>query len=264
MTIPRFVAKERKLTENSSSGNDLGTEIAKELIRQLPIRDATLSAAQQTGEILTDLAKVLHLALAPVQLLAAYQDRFRQFVDRAVRRVPEEKRIAPAPQILGPIVEGIRYEPEGTPIDELFSELLSRSVDSDRAHEAHPSYPIIIRQISSDEAKILSNLKGRRFDYVHTRDYDRKLNLFTGASRVEVDELPRTGLTYPENVQFYMNHLHQLGLAGIFQQGNQEPIFGNEPREQVGVRVRSQYMLTDFGQRFIHACTAGEATNDFS
>lgn len=247
------------MAEEGAPGDDLGTEMAKELIRQLPIRDATLSGAKQVGEILVDLAKVLHLALAPVQLLAAYQDRFRRFVDRAVRRVPEEKRIAPASQILGPIMEGIRYEPEGTPIDEMFSELLSRAVDSDRVHEAHPSYPIIIRQLSSDEARILSHLKRRNFDYVYTQDFDKVQRLFTSAKRIELDEFPRTGLAYPENVQFYMDHLHQLGLAGTFQQGNQEPIFGNEPREQVGVRVRSQYMLTDFGHRFMDASTVASS-----
>jgi Abortive infection alpha len=250
------------MTDNALPGNDLSTELARELVRQLPIKDATLPAAKQTGEILADLTKVLHLALAPVQLLAAFQDRFRQFVNRAVRRVPEERRITPASQIVGPILEGIRYEPDGTLIDELFSELLSRSIDRERVHEAHPSYPIIIRQLSADEARILSRLRDRNFDYVHTRNYDRKKNLFMNGS-IEIDDLPRVGLAYPENVQFYMAHLNQLGLAGIFQQGNQEPLFGNESGQQIGIRIRSQYRLTDFGQHFVRACTAGEAATDF-
>jgi hypothetical protein len=238
------------------TGNDLGAELAKELISQLPIKEATLPAVRPTGELLADLIKTLQLALAPVQLIAAYQDRFRNFIDRAVRRVPEENRVAPAPQIVGPIIEAIRYEPEGTPIDVMFSELLSRSIDRDRVHEAHPSYPVIIRQLSSDEAKVLSRLSGKSFDYMITRDYDKKQGLFVGENKVEVDDLPRTGLNYPENVQFYIDHLRQLGLAGVFQIGNQEPIGGGNPVEQIGIRIRSRYALTDFGQRFMRACSA--------
>jgi hypothetical protein len=203
--------------------------------------------------------KTIQLALAPIQFLSAYQDRLRGFIDSAVRRVPEKRRVSPAPQILGPVIEGIRYEPEGTPIDEMFSELLSRSVDRERAHEAHPAYPIIIKQISADEARILYCLNGDAFDYVWTRDFDHQQHLFTGSPKIEIDDLPRTNLIYPDNVPFYVEHLSQLGLAGIFPQGNQEALYGNEPRAQVGIRARSQYKLTELGQRFVRACTADKA-----
>jgi hypothetical protein len=132
-------------------------EFAKELARQLPVKaiyqDAAAPAAMQTGQLLEDLVKVLQLALAPVQLFGAIQDRYRKFLDTAVRRVPEANRVSPAPQIVGPVLEGIRYEPEHTPIDQMFSQLLSRSMDRERINEAHPAFPIIIKQLSSDEAK---------------------------------------------------------------------------------------------------------------
>ena len=109
-------------------------EFAKELAKQLPVKDlyedAGSPAAKQVGQIGEDLVKVVQLALgAPIQYFAALQDRYRRFLDTSVRRVPEHHRIAPAPQILGPVLEGIRYEPENTPIDEMFSQLLSRSMD---------------------------------------------------------------------------------------------------------------------------------------
>jgi hypothetical protein len=95
-------------------------------------------------------------------------------------------------------------------------------------------------------------LKDRQFDFVHTRDWDRTTNLFRG-NRVEVDEFPRGGLTFPDNVGFYFDHMYQLGLAGIYQEGNQEPLL-DESRQQIGVRVRSKYRLTDLGHRFARAC----------
>ncbi len=204
---------------------------------------------------MSDIAKTLHLALAPFQVLAAYQDRLRNFIDNSVRRVPEDKRMSPAPQILGPVVEGIRYEPEGTEIDEMFSYLLSCSMDRDRVHEAHPSFPIIIRQISSDEAKILSLIESSQFNFVWSRDYDDTKKLFVGERKIEVDDLPKENLIFPENVLFYFEHLDKLGLAGIFQEGNQEPIMESDPRRQSGIRVRSVYRLTDFGKKFVKSCT---------
>ena len=233
-------------------------EFAKELAKQLPIKaiykDAVAPAAKQSGQLAADIVKTLQLALAPVQLLGAYQDRFRKFLDRSIRRVREENRVSPAPQILGPVIEGVRYEEEDTPIDEMFSQLLSRAMDSKRVDEAHPAFPIIIRQLSSDEAIILKVLGSKSFDHVSVRDYDRQANLFHGG-HIETDDLPRVGLTFPENVSFYFEHLNQLGLAGVFQVGNQEPITNGQPPVQTGVRIRSKYRLTGLGQRLVNACT---------
>jgi len=107
---------------------DPTSEIVKEIARCLPIKeaytDSVKPSAIEIGNIASDLLKVIQLALAPVQLIAAVQDRYRNFLDQSVRRVPQDQRIAPAPQILGPVLEGIRYEPEGTSIDEMFSQLL--------------------------------------------------------------------------------------------------------------------------------------------
>jgi hypothetical protein len=165
----------------SSTPKDPTTAFAEELAKQLPVkavyRDAVKPAAKQAGQLAQDLVKTIQLALAPLQFAGAYQDRLRGFIDRSVRAVPEADRVSPAPQILGPIVEGIRYEPEGTPLDEMFSKLLSSSMNSVRSGGAHPAYPTIIRQLSSDEAWILSALKGQQYDHVHTRTFDQATNL---------------------------------------------------------------------------------------
>jgi hypothetical protein len=236
---------------------DPTTAFAEELAKQLPVkaiyRDAAKPSAKQIGQLAQDIVKTIQLALAPLQFAGAYQDRLRAFIDRAVRNVPEGNRVSPAPQILGPVVEGIRYVPEGTPIDEMFGYLLSSSMNSARTSEAHPAYPTLIKQLSSDEARILTALKAQPYDHVYTRDYNTSTGLFSGAVKMEIDALPRDKLAFPDNVPLYLDHLHNLGLAGIFQVGNQQPLM--EGGIQVGVRVHSQYRLTGFGAAFVHACT---------
>src|SRR5580692_6125284 len=149
---------------------------AEEIVKRLPVEriytDAASGAVKELGHSLTDVAKTVRLVLFPLQVLGALQDRVAGFVDRAIRRVPEANRISPAPQIVGPILEGIRYEPEDTPIVEMFSELLSRSMDSDRVNEAHPSFPILIRQLSEDEAQILASLRNQEYEHVHTQSFN--------------------------------------------------------------------------------------------
>jgi hypothetical protein len=96
---------------------------------------------------------------------------------------------------------------------------------------------------------------------VYTLDFDNTKREFYGHRKVEVDQFPRNDLSFPENVEFYIEHLNQLGLAGIFQVGNQEPLFGPTPQFQggsqiqVGIRSRCEYRLTDLGRRFVRACT---------
>lgn len=245
----------------SVSDDDPVTVVAKKLVEQLPIKeiyeDGLSPSVGEVGGAVADVVKTLRLIMAPIQFTAALQDRFRNFLDQSVRRIPKEDRVQPPPQILGPTLEGIRYEPEGTPIDEMFSELLSRSMDKKRASEAHPSYAHLIKQISADEARILRSLDGASFDYVFTSEYDQAADTF-GKNIVEKDERSLNAeLDFPENLDFYVEHLHSHGLVGTYQEGKQETI--REGNQQTGVRVRNKFRLTKLGQRFVTACSSKPA-----
>lgn len=246
--------------------DDLAQQLAQELVKQLPVpqvyQEGVSGAITETGKLLTDIAKTLRLALAPFQLMGAFQDRFGNFVDHSIRRVPQENRVPPAPQILGPTFEALRYEPADTPIDEMFSQLLSRSLDRTRNSEAHPAYPILIRQLSSDEAVLLKLLKTRTYKLVFERELsgDGITSPKTfGPIKPKLDELPRQEFAFPDNALFYMEHLERLGLALIQQEGQSIPIWTGDPtkgtRKQIGIEVNAKYALTDFGNRFVRACT---------
>ncbi|MES5044543.1 Abi-alpha family protein [Rhizobium nepotum] len=242
---------------------DIATAIATEVAKQLPVKDAyddaVKPAAQQLGNITADIAKTILLVLAPLQLTGALQDRFRAFLDRSVRNVPEERRLPPPPQILGPVLEGIRYEPSDSSITEMFSVLLSTSIDKNKVSEAHPAFPQIIKQLSSDEAHLLKSMwlilqkDDRSFRQQFTRDYDHTTNTFHGM-HIEIDEIPRNGLIFPENIEFYGQHLYALGIAAFFDSANQDPIFANgRQNPQTGIRIYKEFRLTDVGRRFMSA-----------
>lgn len=245
-----------------AEGTDIAVAIATEVAKQIPVKeaynDAVKPGARQAGNLIEDITKTILLVLAPIQLTAAFQDRFRQLLDKSIRRVPEQNRVAPAPQILGSVLDGIRYEPEGTPIDEMFSQLLTSSMDSQRVHNAHPAFPQLIKQISSDEALLLhamwkASKEGRYLRKQYTRDYDAASKLFTGY-HVEVDEIPVSGLTFPENADFYGQHLYALGLSAFYDSADQEGLYANgRDQPQTGVRVFKELRLTELGQKFMSA-----------
>jgi hypothetical protein len=105
----------------------------------------------------------------------------RAFIDRSIRAVPEANLIAPPPQVLGPVLEGVRYEVEGTPIDEMFDSLLRTSMDRTRLASAHPAFPGIIKNLSADEARILKALAIGPLKQITSSKYDRERNLFEPA-----------------------------------------------------------------------------------
>jgi hypothetical protein len=242
---------------------DLASAVATELVKQVPIKevyhDGFSPAVQETGSALADLVKTMRLALAPLQFTAALQDRYVKFLDRSIRQIPEDRRIFPVPQILGPVLEAIKYEPDDTLITEMYNELLSKAFDRQTAEDAHPAFAPLIKQLSLDEAIILKIiyekcLQDDHYKYQYTDDYDRAVNRFINR-KVEIDELPRTNLRNPDNLPIFLEHLDKLGLAAVLQYQNPEPIFGIEQgaRVQTGSRTFARYQLTAFGLAFMKA-----------
>jgi hypothetical protein len=241
---------------------DLASAIATELVKQVPIKevykDGLSPAVQETGSALTDFVKTLRLALAPLQFTAALQDRYVKFLDRSVRQIPEDRRMLPAPQILGHVLEAIKYEPEDTLITDMYNELLSKAFDRQTAEDAHPAYPGLIKQLSLDEAIILKIIYEKyrlnnHYKYQYTDDYDRAANRFFNR-KLEIDELPRSDLRNPENLPIYLEHLDKLGLASLLQFKNAEALWAETgTRTQTGSRAFARYQLTEFGLAFMKA-----------
>ncbi|WP_428429556.1 Abi-alpha family protein [Pararhizobium sp.] len=244
---------------------DMAVVIATEIAKQLPVKavydDGIARPLRVAGDVMTDILKTLHLALAPLQVAAALQDRFVDFLNTSIRRVREQDRIAPPPQILGPIIEAIRYEPDGTPINEMFSQLLTRAFDKDRVNEAHPSFPLLIKQLSSDEASLLFSVwrrqqEGGYFRQQIHQNYDATMNHFYGVT-YEIDEVPTSRLAFPKNVTFYGHHLHSLGLTAFYDWKMSSALWSPADESgrlvQIGLRTFKELRLTDFGWAFMKA-----------
>lgn len=121
---------------------------------------------------------------------------------------------------------------------------------------AHPSYPSLIRQLSSDEAILLRSLWRRKleggngFSRQWTMDWDQQSSTFSNR-RMETDEFPRDNLSMPNELDFYIEHLYALGLAAVFT--DEEKAILAVDGQQVGTRAVERLRLTPMGNRFVAA-----------
>ena len=137
----------------------------------------------------------------------------------------------------------------------MFSELLSKALDGNQVAKAHPSYPAIIRQLSSDEALVLGKFWQRQSQAPYKRNYTMELRpdgrFYNQVT--ELDEFPAHDLAFPTNLNFYIDHLFSLGLAGVYKD-DEQPI--NTNGKQTGTRVLQSLRLTPMGVRFMEAVSA--------
>jgi Abortive infection alpha len=140
----------------------LAKAVPPEVMRDM-YRDLASPPLRQFGRFGEDFVKAVRLALFPIQLAAAFQDRVEAWLDKAIRQVPEEHLIAPMQSIFLPAAERLRFESEDSVIAELYVNLLSRAMDGERVGEAHPAFIGLISQLAPDEVLFLKEMA--KYDY---------------------------------------------------------------------------------------------------
>ena len=232
---------------------DLGKLVPKEIFTKL-YDDAVAGPVKEVGKLGTDAIKVVRLILAPLQIGAAFQDRFERMGERIRTRVPEDNRTEIPPELSGPILEKMRYVAENGELWKMFEEVLTKSIDKDQLHRVHPSFGYTIAQLSRDEAWMLYLLREQSFQVVDTLDLDHASNRFSNRV-VEQSTLPIVELHAPARVDLYFSHLESLSLV-TWPVERQDPILNGQT--QTGVRRFSTLLLTDFGRLFVEACIPAE------
>ncbi len=212
--------------------------------------DAGSPGFKELGKVGSDLVKTARLLLAPLQLAATFQDRLERFLRELNERVPESRRVEIASEIAGPALESMKHLDERSTLWLLFKEVLFKAADREFVDLVHPAFVQIIRQLTRDEAYILSALKSASFDSVDTLDWNEATRRFENL-KVESSTIPEKDLHRSGAVSIYYAHLDSLSLV-------QWPVLKQEPimiqEKQVGVRRYSTMQLTEFGRLFVSAC----------
>jgi hypothetical protein len=271
------------MPEESSKAKDI-VEAVTELAKQVPIyQDAIQPAAKEVGKGLELVAKAVNAALVPVEGLVWGVEKIREFVHSRVseklKDVPPERIQAPDPHVAGPALEALRYSGHHDELSEMFANLLATSMDRYTAINAHPSFVDIIKELTPDEAKILTVLA--------TKDSAPAVNIKMmltkdGGYIVTHRNITSLGLEarcqHPQLSSNYLGNLNRLGLIEIpFGVRIKDENAYNKILEHAQIKeiLRSQthegsttceaekrkVEVTDYGKQFIRACVVGREFN---
>lgn len=225
----------------------LNTPVAKRIYSEglsKPIKSASA--------LTTDILEGLRLFTAPFALAANYKDRLLKYLTECRNRVPVERQVESPPEIAGPLIERLRFIDDADPLKQLYLNLLTASIDRERQEGIHPAFPLILSQLSSDEAKLIACVRqGITCLRCDSGEIDRVLwvklrwpnkepenEAEIRANAESEGELP---LAFPARFEMYIQRLAFLLIAGGL------PVLDST--------VRWYYMaLTNFGHMFATAC----------
>lgn len=148
---------------NASSGALVGdlTGIGKVVNSEIAKRsydDALSPAMKEVGALTKDSLKAFRLFTAPIQLMAAYQDRFASFCERVRNKVPDEHQREAAPEVARPVMEAFASTSDDSPLMSMFEELMANAIDDRQADKLSPTFAPLIQTLSPLEAKLIAAL----------------------------------------------------------------------------------------------------------
>jgi hypothetical protein len=243
-------------------------------------QDVIQPAAQEIGKALQTVAKMVHIALAPVSALVWGYDQIKDFVSTKVadrlKNVPPENIVTPKPNVAGPALEALRYTGHESSLSDLYANLIAASMDKATAQGAHPAFVEIIKQLTPDEAKLVALfVKDIPFPLINLRwEFKENPEGKTGGKAILVhfSHLGQlAGCEFPEMTPTYIDNLCRLGLAEVptflvyTAKGVYEPLESDPQvvkiktaleanKELKPVIERKGMQITELGRQFAKIC----------
>ena len=79
----------------------------------------------------------------------------KQEIENKMLKIPKDKLIFPPINIIGPAMEGLKYNLNEDKLKEMFANLITNSCNSDFSEKVHPRFVEILKQLSSNDALLL-------------------------------------------------------------------------------------------------------------
>ena len=165
--------------------------------------------------------------------------RFEEKLKNKAGAIPEEHRVLPHPNIVGPVIQALEYSIFNDELSDMFSSLLTGAMDSRTAGLAHPAFAEVIKQLTVDEAKIIKSVSskipvGYKIDAENSRVYDVELdgnpllmpiiNVSLRAKDGFSQQLTQSNIcgicaqaqcSYPERESAYIDNIIRLGVLEV-------------------------------------------------
>ena len=180
----------------------------------------------------------LRIGMSLFSVTDKLSERFDKWCNRLDNEISRENQISPMPYLLVPILEGMVYHEDDTPIQEMFYNLLKKSMDKTQEDLCHPAFPKILSQLSVDELILLWHFSGRKPEYVLSPRFFLMSHDQMGRRNIKKQEF-LSNLEKDFNINLYCEHLRSLNLVDFH-----NDIYGHYENA----------ILTQFGKQFLKVC----------
>lgn len=261
-----------ELRDKSSETSVEGTiKAVTGLVDKIPVyQDAVQPVAKETGKALRTVGKAVNTALIPVKGLIWGIEQIEEFVCKSVsekmKNIPPENIQTPDPSIAGPILESLRFTGHKDSISNLYANLLATSMDKETAKKAHPGFSEIIKQLSPDEASLISHISTLpRFpDICSVRVHSSwawSQMIYTEAQKEFLLICDDASLAYSELSKSYLDNFRRLQVLEFRQEVPGKIIDERQSNREIETNYVEYVSVTEYGQQFIDACVGKRDKN---
>ena len=247
--------------------------LVTDLAKAVPVYpDLVQPLAKQLGQRLELVGRLVNVTLSPLQGFVWIAEQTRDYLKKSVaeklKDVPPERLQAPPLNIAAPLFQAAVFATDEDTLREMYASLLASSMDSATVATAHPAFVDIIKNMSSDEARIL-----KLFDSTCEPIEEDFAQLATRAACIcldmvytYVENLQRLGIISSDVQQDFLRMkadlqsagtARRLGGLGAYDRDGDDEFVGNplqfsEPFDRL--------TLTTLGKQFVRACVLPKPT----
>lgn len=208
--------------ENRKEGGIEGKiHAVTELVKAVPIyQDAIQPFAKEAGKALELVGRTVNAALAPVRGVVWGVEKIQEFVNVKVseklKDVPVDEIITPDLSVAGPVLESLRFAGHKEELCEMYANLLAASMTNGIASSAHPGFVEIIRNLCSDEAKLLRYISEKtQTPFIDVRRFRRSDGTFKTIFQLVSTAAYHAGCEELTSISAYVVNLQRLGLVDV-------------------------------------------------
>lgn len=140
-------------------------------------------------------------------------------IKEKVKQIPEEKIVEPEPYVAIPAIQQISYCQNSEELRDLYANLLTSSMNTDKKWQVHPSFVDIIKQLTPDEAKIIKSIPNFKNNFMPAIDVKLMDKNASGSGhQIFITNFATVGLNVienKENICSYIDNLVRLNILEI-------------------------------------------------
>jgi hypothetical protein len=164
------VSEGPRVTETGCCMGDLVEDgkdaVIGEIVKATADNPDIKATAGNLGKAALTVSKTINNALLPLAAVnyafdkarKYFEERFQKELSEKTDEIPEEQLVEPKASIAGPTLQGLAFAHEEPNLKDMYLSLLATSMDGRNSDNAHPAFVEIIKQLDSEEARLLKTM----------------------------------------------------------------------------------------------------------